>query len=154
MISNKTIARIAAIQILYQYGLSSKEQNPEELVQKMIDFYNDQETKEELEIKTIDRNKKIKPSKTHLTQLVKLTTTNLIDIDKIIVLHLVSEEKINAIPRLVLAMLRVSICELKFFPETPYKVVINEFTDIASEMITENEVGFINSLLDNVAKGR
>ena len=50
----------------------------------------------------------------------------------------------------LVSILRVAIAELLYFPEVPYKVIINEFTTLASETVKDAEVPFVNSLLDHV----
>ncbi|CAN0605693.1 unnamed protein product, partial [Ectocarpus sp. 12 AP-2014] len=74
-------------------------------------------------------------------------------IDQIIEKHLTNEWNIQNLPKLLFATLRVAVCELKYFPETPSKVIINEYTDIASDMLDSGEIGFVNSLLDKYASG-
>ena len=71
--------------------------------------------------------------------------------EKIIEKYLASEWSLENLPRLLFATLRVAVCELKYFPETPSKVIINEYTDISSDMIDSGEVGFVNSVLDKYA---
>ena len=94
---------------------------------------------------------KLKPSFNYLKELVKYTHDNIEEIDQIIENHLSNEWTINNLPKLLFATLRVSICEMKYFPETPRNVIINEYTDIASDMLDEGQVGFVNSVLDKYA---
>lgn len=153
-INNKTVSRIAAVQVIYQYEYRHlKPEDPdhevESLIKNILDFYLDPEINYDLEIKSV-RQIKIKPSILYFTNLVKTTITNLKQIDETIKNRLTDEWKIEDLPKLLLALLRVAISELSFFPETPKKVVINEFTNIAGDMLTDNEVGFVNSLLDSL----
>jgi len=151
-INNKTIARIASIQTLYQYHLSNYTLKIDPLIEKMIKSYHDGELQDDFMLSPDDLIK-IRPSTSYFTTLVKITVEHLNKLDEIILLHLTKEKDINALPVLLLSLLRVAICELEFFPEIPHKVVINEFTDITSDMLSENEVGFVNSMLDNISKG-
>lgn len=149
-ISNKTIARIAAIQALYQYDLKEQNDDIDSLIQKMLNFYQTEIFYHDDEF--IPKNSiKIKPSKAYFTSLARFTAENLNEIDLVISKYLTLEWKLNTIPILLLALLRVSVCEFKYFPETPRKVIINEFTDIASEMLTDKEINFVNSVLDKIA---
>ena len=150
-INTKTIARIAAIQTFYQYHLDD-DHDIDLLMNKTIGFYQDKEFLLDLDLST-DNRIKIKPSVTYLRELVKLTSENTSLIDQVIIDHLTDNNTIANLSVLLLALLRVAVCELKYFPEIPRKVIINEYTDIASDMITEHEVGFVNSMLDNIAKG-
>jgi N utilization substance protein B len=146
-INTKTIARIAAVQAIYQYKPESPDQNIEQIIQQIIKFYQDERAANNL-----NKSIKVKLSISYFELLVKSVVVNLSQIDKMISRHLTAEWQITSLPVLLLALLRVAICELQFLPNVPSKVVINEFTDITSDMLSENEVGFVNSVLDRIAK--
>ena len=149
-LNSKSIARIAAIQTLYQFEIDKHNTNIETLLLQIIDFYRDKDIKSdyELDSKSV---LKLKPSFNYLKELVKYTHDNIEELDQIIENHLFNEWTINNLPKLLFATLRVSICEMKYFPETPRNVIINEYTDIASDMLDEGQVGFVNSVLDKYA---
>ncbi|MCC8369258.1 MAG: transcription antitermination factor NusB [Rickettsia endosymbiont of Oxypoda opaca] len=150
-INKKTIARIAAVQAIYQYTLQSSEQNIDSIVEKMLAFYQDEKTSETSETNS-HKHLKITLNISHFRTLVKLVIENFEQIEQIISTHLTNTKDITHMPILLLALLRVSICELLFFADIPAKVVINEFTDIANDMLNEHEIGFVNSMLDTIAK--
>jgi N utilization substance protein B len=149
-LNNKSIARIAAIQTLYQFETDKHNTNIETLLLQIIDFYRDKDIKSDYELDSKSLLK-LKPSFNYLKELVKYTHDHLEEIDQIIGNHLSNEWTINNLPKLLFATLRVSICEMKYFPETPRNVIINEYTDIASDMLDEGQVGFVNSVLDKYA---
>ena len=149
-INTKTIARIAAVQVIYQYQVTNT--NVDIILARINDFYKDPDLKTDYEIG--QSALKIKPSNKHLTELVNLISENLPIIDDIIVSYLDKDWRLTDLPPLVHAILRTAIAELKFFPEVSYKIIVNEYTDIASDMLTSQEVGFINSLLDNYSKNK
>jgi len=151
-INTKSIARIAAIQTIYQFHNSNNESDIDTILLRMVDFYKDANLKNDHDL--ADNTKfKLKPSYNHLQELVRMTFEHLAEIDEIIEQHLTKEWKIENISNLLLAVLRTSISEMKYFPETPRKVIINEYTDIASDMLDDGEIGFVNSLLDKYAFG-
>ncbi len=150
-INNKTISRIAAIQTMYQYQQEDPAPDINVLMQNMLAFYQDGDLHSDHE-STSKNPIKIRPSINHFSELIKFTIPNLEELDQIIATHLATEWEINDLQPLLLAVLRVAASELKFFPETPQKVIVNEFTDIASDMLTDNEIGFVNSILDKIAK--
>ncbi len=151
-INNKSIARIAAVQVLYQFNDQNQSQNIDLLLQNILDFYSSDEASSDDGWQ--GESLKIRPSNNHLRELVNIVSQNLKQIDDLITDHLSSEWQLVTLPTLLLATLRVGIGELLFFPETPHKVVINEYTDIASDMLHDNEVGFVNSVLDKIHKER
>ena len=152
-LNTKSIARIAAIQTLYQFEKSTTDSDIESLLLRIVDFYKDKDVKNDYELDNKSKLK-LRPSYSYLTELVKFTHDNLEKIDSIIESHLTKEWTLNTLPELLSATLRVAICEIKFFPETPRKVIINEYTDIASDMLDEREIGFVNSVLDKYSINR
>jgi N utilization substance protein B len=149
-ISTKSIARIATIQVMYQYKFEEN-QNVDIIMQKIAQFYKDEQVINNSKIST-NKSIKVKPSIRHFELLVKTVLIKLPQIDELISKYLTPEWEIANLPILSLALLRVAIGELQFFPDIPSKVVINEFTDIASEMLCDSEVGFVNSILDKITE--
>lgn len=49
-------------------------------------------------------------------------------------------------------ILRLSIAELRFLPETPVKVIINEALELTKEYAGEESRPFVNAILDRVYK--
>tara|TARA_B110000503_G_scaffold36600_1_gene59853 strand:- start:1744 stop:2220 length:477 start_codon:yes stop_codon:yes gene_type:complete len=147
-LNTKSIARIAAIQVLYQFENENNNVDINTILLRITDFYKNNDIKSDYEL---DKNSKLKlrPSYNYLNELVKFTHEHLEEIDIIIQQHLTKEWRLDSLPKLLSATLRVAICEIKYFPETPRKVIINEYTDIASDMLDEGEIGFVNSVLDN-----
>lgn len=150
-INTKTIARIAAVQALYQYISNNQEQKSEELIAAISGYYKDNEINNDLEIASKSKTK-IKLNISYFTNIVTFAIKDQETIDKIILDHLSDGWKWEHLHTTLVALLRASICELLYFPEVPFKVIINEFTDIASDMLKESEVAFVNSMLDKVSK--
>ena len=53
--------------------------------------------------------------------------------------------------RLEVVILTMGLAELKFSPEVPFRVVINEACEMARRYLDENAVGFVNGVLDRAA---
>lgn len=149
-INTKSISRIAAVQTIYQFENDKNTSDIDTLLLRIRDFYKDKDLKSDYELDKLSKLK-LRPSYNYLNELVKFTHEHLKEIDKIIEIHLTNEWNIQNLPKLLFATLRVAVCELKYFPETPSKVIINEYTDIASDMLDSGEVGFVNSVLDKYA---
>lgn len=143
-INKKSIARIAAVQAIYQYMLRNND-NIDDIIENVLSFYRNDNSMTDLPIK-------ISLTISHFKLLVKLVFENIDKIDEIISDHLIGDKDQGHIPILLQALLRTGICELLFFPDVPAKVVINEYTDIANDMLNDNEIGFVNSILDKIAK--
>ncbi len=145
-INKKSIARIAAVQAIYQNILQNND-DMDDIMQNVLSFYQNNNS-----ITDLPENLKISLSISHFKMLVKSVFENINKLDEIINNHLTNDKDPAHMPILLRALLRVSICELLFCPTTPAKVVINEYTDIANDMLNEHEIGFVNSVLDAIAK--
>lgn len=151
-VNTKSLARIAAVQVIYQIGQNNVEQLEfETLLMKMNSFYSDDSLSLDYEINSND-DLKLKLNKKYFQDLTTYTYSNLEFADIIISQKLINDWQIKGLSNLLLAVLRVGICEIKYFPETPTKVIINEYTDIANDMLGGTETGFVNVVLDKVAK--
>lgn len=51
-----------------------------------------------------------------------------------------------------LAVLKMGVCELLYFPTIPTKVTINEYIEIAKAYSTDQSGQFVNGVLDNILK--
>ncbi|MEO0091460.1 MAG: transcription antitermination factor NusB [candidate division WOR-3 bacterium] len=125
-------ARESAVEVLYRYDIVN------EPIEK---------TTEE-----IKNRKQFSPQGYgYFQNLVKTTIQNLSTIDEIIKKHLKrwSFSRLALIDR---AILRVASGELIYFPEVPYKVVINEAIEIAKKYGTDDSARFINGILDAIYK--
>ena len=142
--NKKTISRLAVVQSLYQFEMNGRSQSILQLQDSLKSLYKNYEL--------LEYAKEIKLSVQYFNELLQFTIEKVKEIDEVISSYLSSENEIAKLDIVVLAILRVGICELKYFPEIPQKVVLNEYSDIASEMSKEQDVGFVNSVLDKYAK--
>lgn len=55
--------------------------------------------------------------------------------------------KLNRIPKVTLAVFRLAVCELKYFPDIPVKVTINEAIELAKKYASEEDAAYINGVL-------
>jgi transcription antitermination protein NusB len=49
-------------------------------------------------------------------------------------------------------LIKMAVCEMKYFPSIPLKVTLNEYIDISKEYSTPKSKEFINGILDKVMK--
>ncbi|MGV2432064.1 MAG UNVERIFIED_CONTAM: transcription antitermination factor NusB [Rickettsiaceae bacterium] len=149
IINSKTAARIAAIQSMYQFESNGRVDNAAALSQKIESSYNSEDFKELFDI---PNNVSVKLHTNHSRALISNTIDNLEKIDEIISSNLTGNWQFSNLHFSLLALLRVGVAEIIYFPDTPAKVVVNEFTNIGSSLAKASEVPFINSLLDKVNK--
>ncbi len=146
-INTKTLARIASVQALY---LHMFEGIPVDISKhQVLGFYKNGDV-DPSDMNGLDVVLKIHEAL--FESLIQLATENTTELDALIIKYLLDDWEISDIQPLLLALLRVAVSELKYCTNTPQKVVINEFTNIASEMLASSkEIGFVNSILDKIA---
>ena len=144
-INKRTLSRLIAVQIFYQENFLTDGKKLEEIKQDMIENYtiDDKETISSYR-KKIDEK--------FLDILLLGMTQNRKNIDEIITKFLRSDFTLEKLDEVMLQILRFGIFELKFLPDIPPKVVINEYVDIAASFFDEKKITFINAALDAVAK--
>jgi len=138
---------MAAIQALYEFEINARSASIDQLVEAVIKNYSASDFKSIFEIPD---GVSVKLHANYMRELVAYTVNNLSKIDGIITIHLAPGWTYEAMHIALVSILRVAIAELLYFPEVPYKVVINEFTTLSSEIVKDAEVPFVNSLLDHV----
>ena len=87
----------------------------------------------------------------YIYDIINGISNNNNEIEKIISNNLKSDWKIDRISKVNLALLKLSIYEIKY-KELPYKVVINEVVELAKKFGEDTSANFINGVLANVVK--
>jgi N utilization substance protein B len=75
-----------------------------------------------------------------------------IAVDKAIRSHLAANWKLDRIDATARAILRCAVFELTLRPDVPGEVVMDEYVEIAKSFFSGAEPGFINGVLDAVAR--
>ncbi|MCX7762481.1 MAG: transcription antitermination factor NusB [Candidatus Kryptonium sp.] len=126
----RRLIRERVLQMLYAYEISGN--SPEFILSDLFsDFQSDKESYE------------------FGKSLFLSVIENIDEIDRIIA----SKIKNWEIERLALIdkiALRIGVCELKYFPEIPPKVSINEAIELAKKFSTERSGKFVNGVLDAI----
>ena len=84
--------------------------------------------------------------------IVQGTDARRAECDAAIVARLASGWSLDRLDRPMRALLRVATYELIARRDVPVKTVINEYVDVADAFYAKREKGFVNGLLDAVAK--
>ncbi|MDR3187391.1 MAG: transcription antitermination factor NusB [Holosporaceae bacterium] len=82
--------------------------------------------------------------------LLETAEKNLTALDAAIVRHLSANWKFDRMAPLMKSILRLGLAELLYFPQIPKNVVFNEYIEISKAFFLENEVAFVNGLLNSV----
>lgn len=156
-ISNSTLiksnTRLIAVQLFYSNEITNEEIRLDDLTNELLSFYNDDHPEDSSshhpEDLSNDEAKSI--NKKFLDLLVNKTKENQTLIDKIIADHLTDGWAINKLASVIRSLLRLAVAELTAVHTTPARVIINEYVSIAKMFHSENEVGFVNGILQKIA---
>jgi len=83
--------------------------------------------------------------------LYRAATVNSDEIDELIVKHLVNW-RLERMPSVDRNVLRLAVAEMLAFKGTPFPIIINEALEIARRYSGPESVGFLNGVLDALAK--
>ncbi len=139
---SRSAARLAAVQALYQLEM---EGTP--LARLLHEFHEhrlgatiEDETYAEAEVAFFD-------------DIVSGTDTRREEIDALVAARLAEGWSLERLDRPMRAILRAGTYELVARPDVPAATVINEYLDVAHAFYDKRETGFVNGLLDAIAKG-
>lgn len=139
---SRSAARLAAVQALYQLEM---EGTP--LAQLLHEFHQhrlgatiEDDTYEEAERDFFD-------------DIVSGADARREEIDALIAERLAEGWSLERLDRPMRAILRAGAYELIARPDVPAASVINEYLDVAHAFYDKRETGFVNGLLDAIAKG-
>jgi N utilization substance protein B len=81
--------------------------------------------------------------------LMETTEKNLTTIDEMIINNLSANWKFDRMAPLMKGILRLGLVELLYFPKIPRNVIFNEYVEISKAFFSQNEVAFVNGLLNS-----
>jgi N utilization substance protein B len=145
----RSLSRLMAVQILYQHDYfadnAASPRNIEEITHDVIENY-------ALELDETTTSYRDKIEENFLNDLVNGATPILQTLDDEIGEFLQNGWSVDSIDDIMHQILRLGTFELKFLRDTPLKVVIDEYVDIAAAFFDINKVTFANATLENLAK--
>lgn len=137
----RSAARLGAVQALYQMEIAAKGLN--EVFAEFESFWLGREIEGD----------QYKPAEGKLFRLlVNGVLHEQIEIDRKVDQLLADGWPLKRIEAIMRAVLRAGAYEVMFRPDTPIRVAISEYVDIASSFLDRDEVGMINAVLDRLAK--
>ena len=139
--ARRSVARLAAVQGLYQIDLAGAE------VETVLAEFEARPPGDGL-----GADSDIEPDREFFALLVRAVVEEREELDRIIRRSLSERWKIERLAYVLRSILRVAVCELRTCRDTPAKVVINEYLDIAHAFFDASEAGMANGVLDDVAR--
>ena len=137
----RSAARLAAVQALYQQEM---EGTP---TPRLIHEFHDHRLGATIEGATY-----AEAETSFFDDLVSGTVARQAEIDALIADRLADGWSLERLDKPMKAILRVGAYELIARPDVPVATVINEYLDVAEAFFDKREKGFVNGLLDAIAK--
>jgi N utilization substance protein B len=137
----RTLTRLVAVQILFQFYFFNEEKNIDEIKNELIQNYVLTENEEE-------KSCADKIDNIFLDRLIALTLESVGEID--IKISSFLKNKTEELPSIILQILRLGASELMFLKEVPPNVAINEYVNIAGSFFDKKQLSFVNSVLENI----
>ena len=132
---NRSQSREEAFKLLYSIVFLKSDFD----IKEQIDFFIENE-------KIIDKN-----TIRYIKNVINGIYSNNEDIDQLILKNIKKEWTIDRIAKVDLALLKLSIYEIKY-TKVPFKVVINEALEISKKYGVDKSKSFINGVLASIVK--
>lgn len=144
IVSTKREAREFCLQFLYHFQLASFQNDKKQIDQDEI-FERVQEFKQTLDV---DLTSDVQ---VFVATMVKGILKHHMELEEILVKYL-KNWKLSRISKIEHTIFIMAIFELKYHPETPGKVVINEAIELGKKYSTKESSSFLNGILDSIFK--
>jgi N utilization substance protein B len=139
--SSRSVARLAAVQALYQMEVSAIG------VESVIREFNEHRFDRDIEGVTL-----ASADEGFFADLVRGVVAEQTKVDAAIVKRLAEGWRLERLDATVRAILRAGAYELAHRPDVPTEVAIDEYVEVAKSFFEGTEPGFVNGALDAVAR--
>jgi N utilization substance protein B len=139
--ASRSVARLAAVQALYQMEVSAI--GVEHVIREFTEHRFDRDV-EGVTLASADEG--------FFAELVRGVVAQQKGIDAAIARRLAEGWRLERLDATVRAILRSGVFELAHRPDIPTEVAIDEYVEIAKSFFEGSEPGFVNGALDAVAK--
>lgn len=137
----RTVARLAAVQALYQMELAGE--GVDTIIREFQNHRFDGD---------IDGEILAEADEAWFAEIVRGVVEGQQSIDTAIKARLASNWRMERLDATLRALLRCGAYELREKPDTPREVVIDEYVELAKAFFDEAEAKFVNAALDGVAR--
>jgi transcription antitermination protein NusB len=137
----RSVARLAAVQALYQMEVSAA--GAEAVIREFSDHRFDRDL-EDMTLAGADEP--------FFADLVRGVVAHQREVDAAVARRLAQNWRLERIDATVRAILRAGAYELTHRPDVPTEVVIDEYVELAKSFFEGPEPGFVNGALDGVAQ--
>lgn len=137
----RTIARLAAVQALYQMELSGAG------VEAVVREFSDHRFEGDFEGETL-----AEADEDFFAEIVRGVVRDQAAVDRAVVARLAQGWRLERLDATVRAILRSGAWELMQRPDVPMEVVIDEYVELAKAFFDAAEAKFVNAALDGIAR--
>ena len=137
----RTVARLAAVQALYQMELAG------EGVETVITEFSNHRFDADIEGEPL-----AEADEAYFADVVRGVIENQKDIDEAVKARLASNWRMERLDATLRALLRCGAWELTHKTDVPKEIVIDEYVELAKAFFDEAEAKFVNAALDGVAR--
>lgn len=137
----RTVARLAAVQALYQMELAG------EGVETVISEFSHHRFDSDIEGEAL-----AEADEAYFAEIVRGVVTDQRELDAAVKARLASNWRLERLDATLRALLRSGAWELLKQPDTPREVVIDEYVELAKAFFDDAEARFVNAALDGVAR--
>ena len=137
----RTVARLAAVQALYQMELAG------EGVETVIAEFSNHRFDTDIEGEAL-----AEADEDYFAQIVRGVVGGQRDIDEAVKARLASNWRMERLDSTLRALLRAGAWELRERQDVPREIVIDEYVELAKAFFDDAEAKFVNAALDGVAR--
>jgi N utilization substance protein B len=137
----RTVARLAAVQALYQMEIASA--GVETVVREFSDHRFDAD---------MEGERLAEADEAFFAEIVRGVVEHQTVIDRAVAKRLASGWKLERLDATLRAILRAGAYELMHRPDVPLEVAIDEYVEVGKSFFEGSEPGVINGVLDAIAK--
>ena len=137
----RTVARLAAVQALYQMELSGVG------VEAVVREFSDHRFDADIEGEPLGA-----ADEAYFAEILRGIVAEQASIDRAVVKRLAEGWKLERLDATVRAILRAGAYELAHRPDVPREVVIDEYVELAKAFFDPSEARFVNAALDGIAR--
>lgn len=146
-LKRKSSARLAAVQCIYRLEVNRERITPPELFDDyMAQWHEDK----------LSPNRAMsfdaEPDKTLFLRVISGVIEKSDEVGQVIRSSLNDKWKIERMSPLLIAIIACAIYELKYYGKINPKIIVNEYVTLTGRFFDLQEVGFVNGMLDKLAK--
>lgn len=138
-VARRSSARLAAVQVLYQMEMTGTD------AEQALQDAKDRRAAE-------PKGRMAEPDSSLLNQVVRGVAAQLTDLDGHVGGALSTDWTVDRLEAVLRAIIRAGAWELSARPQTPARVCISEWVDVAHAFYAGPEPGLVNAVLDRLAQ--